>query len=71
MSSEEENALLRDTPEIEDSSPGSETAVVSGGMAELRLASPGRPGTEKGGPSYASALLPQTLRRGRPVSDEL
>ena len=35
MSPEEENALLRDVPELEDSSPGSETTVVSGGMAEL------------------------------------
>ena len=35
ISQEEENALLRDIPELEDSSPGSETAVVSGGMAEL------------------------------------
>ena len=35
ISPEEENALLRDIPELEDSSPGGETAVVFGGMAEL------------------------------------
>ena len=51
ISPEEENALLRDIPKLEDSSPGSETTVVSGGMAELRLASPGCPGTEEGGTS--------------------
>ena len=48
ISPEEENALLRDIPRLEDSSPGSETAVVSGGMVELRLRSPGHPGTEEG-----------------------
>ena len=51
ISPEEENTLLRDIPELEDSSPGSKTAVVSGGMVELRLASPGHPGTEEGGTS--------------------
>ena len=48
LSSEEENVLLGEIPQLEDSSPGSETAMVSGGMAELRLASPGHPGTEEG-----------------------
>ena len=32
---EEENALLRDIPKLENSRSGSETTVVSGGMAEL------------------------------------
>ena len=48
ISPEEENVLLGDIPPLEDSSPGSETAVVSGGMAELQLTSPARPGTEEG-----------------------
>ena len=51
ISPEEENALLRDIPKLEDSSPGSETAVVSGGMVELRLTSPGHAGAEEGGAS--------------------
>ena len=35
LSPEEENILLDDIPQIEDSSPRSKTTVVSGGMAEL------------------------------------
>ena len=48
ISLEEESTLLADTPPLEESSPGSETAGVSGGMAELRLTSPAHPGTEEG-----------------------
>ena len=48
ISPEEENILLGETPQPEDRSPRSETALVSGGMAELRLASPACPGTEEG-----------------------
>ena len=48
ISPEEENILLGETPQPEDHSPRSETALVSGGMAELRLASPARPGPEEG-----------------------
>ena len=48
ISPEEENVLLGDIPLLEESSPGSETAGVSGGMAELRLISPACPGTEEG-----------------------
>ena len=48
ISLEEENVLLGDIPPLEDSSPRSETVGVSGGMAELRLASPDYPGTEEG-----------------------
>ena len=48
MSPEEESALLAGTPPWEESSPGSKTTGVSGGMAELRLTSPARPGTEEG-----------------------
>ena len=53
VSPEEEAILLGQIPQTEDPatgshSPRSETATVSGGMAELRLASPGCPGTEEG-----------------------
>ena len=48
MSPEEESALLAGTPLQEESSPRSEATGVSGGMAELRLASPACPGTEEG-----------------------
>ena len=48
ISPEEENILLGETPQPEDHSPRSKTALVSGGMAELRLASPARPGPEEG-----------------------
>ena len=48
ISPEEENVFLGDIPPLEDSSLGSETAVVSGGMAELQLTSPAHPGTEEG-----------------------
>ena len=53
VSPEEEAILLGQTPQPEESaagshSPRSETAAVSGGMAELRLASPSHPGTEEG-----------------------
>ena len=53
ISLEEEAILLGQAPQPEDQatgshSPRSETAAVSGGMAELRLTSPGHPGTEEG-----------------------
>ena len=52
ISPEEEAILLRGTPQPEDSatgshSPRSETATVSGGMAELCLTSPSHPGPEE------------------------
>ena len=37
---EEEEILLAGTPQSEDRSPGSKTASVSGGKAELHLSSP-------------------------------
>ena len=48
VSPEEEGILLREIPQLENHSPGSETALVSGGMAELCLASPAHPGLEEG-----------------------
>ena len=53
ISLEEEEILLGQTPQPKDQatgshSPRSETAAVSGGMAELHLTSPGSPGTEEG-----------------------
>ena len=53
ISPEEEAILLGQSPQPEDQatgshSPRSETAAVSGGMAELCLTSPGCPGTEEG-----------------------
>ena len=48
ISPEEENILLGETPQPEDHSPRSETALVSGGMAELCLVSPAHPGPEEG-----------------------
>ena len=48
VSPEEEEILLGGTPQPEDHSPRSETASVSGGMAELHLASPTHPGPEEG-----------------------
>ena len=48
MFPEEESALLADTPQLGESSPRSETAGVSGEMAELRLRSPAQPETEEG-----------------------
>ena len=48
VSPEEEEILLHDIPQLEDHSPGSETTLVSGGMAELCLASPAHPGLEEG-----------------------
>ena len=48
ISPEEENILLGEIPQLEDSSPRSETAMVSGEMAELWLASPAHPETEEG-----------------------
>ena len=48
ISPEEEEILLGETPQPEDHSPRSETTSVSGGMAELRLASSTRPGPEEG-----------------------
>ena len=52
VSPEEEAILLGRTPQPEDSatgshSPRSKTAAVSGGMAELCLASPSHPGPEE------------------------
>ena len=67
---EEESALLADTPPLEESSPGSETARISGEMAELQLTSPAHPGTEEGEASKVSTLLRPTLRRRRPFSKE-
>ena len=48
ISPEEEEILLGETPQPEDHSPRSKTTLVSGGMAELCLASPTRPGPEEG-----------------------
>ena len=47
ISPEEEEILLGGTPQPEDHSPRSETASVSGGMAELCLTSPTHPGPEE------------------------
>ena len=52
VSPEEKVILLGQTPQPEDPatgshSPRSETAVVSGGMTELRLTSPSHPGPEE------------------------
>ena len=47
VSPEEEAILMGGTPQPEDHSPRSETALVSGGMAELRLTSPSHPGPEE------------------------
>ena len=54
VSPEEEAILLQETPQPEDPatgshSPRSETATVSGGMAELCLTSPSHPGPEEDG----------------------
>ena len=54
VSQEEEAILLDETPQPEDSatgshSPRSETAMVSGEMAELCLTSPSHPGPEEDG----------------------
>ena len=57
ISPEEENILLGEIPQLEDSSPRSETTLVSGGMAELQLASPACPGTEEGETSEVSTFL--------------
>ena len=48
ISPEEEEILLCGTPQPEDHSPRSETTSISGGMAELHLASPTYPGPEEG-----------------------
>ena len=48
ISPEEEEILLGGTPQPEDHSPRSKTASISGGMAELHLASPTHPGPEEG-----------------------
>ena len=48
VSPEEEEILLGEIPQLEDHSPGSKTTLVSGGMAELRLASQAHPGLEEG-----------------------
>ena len=48
VSPEKEEILLHDIPQLEDHSPGSETALVSGGMAELHVVSPAHPGLEEG-----------------------
>ena len=52
VSPEEEAILLDETPQPEDlatgsHSPRSETATISGGMAELCLTSPSHPGSEE------------------------
>ena len=54
VSPEEEVILLQETPQPEDPatgshSPRSETAMVSGGMAELCFTSPSHPGGEENG----------------------
>ena len=46
VSPEEEEILMGGIPQLKDHSPGSKTAVVSEGMAELRLTSPAHPGLE-------------------------
>ena len=48
MSPEEESILLADTPQLGESSLRSETAGVSGEMAELQLASQAQPEMEEG-----------------------
>ena len=48
ISPEDEAILMGGTPQPEDHSPRSETALVSGGMAELRLTFPSHPGPEEG-----------------------
>ena len=48
VSPEEEEILFQDIPQLKDHSCGSETALVSGGMAELHLTSPAHPGLEEG-----------------------
>ena len=48
ISPEEEAILMGGTPQPEDHSPRSETALVSGGMAELCLTFPSHPGPEEG-----------------------
>ena len=48
ISPEEKEILLGGTPQPKDHSPRSETASVSGGMAELRLTSPTHPEPEEG-----------------------
>ena len=60
ISSEEEQILLGETPQSEDHSPRSETALVSGGMAELHLTSPTCPGLRKGKP-HRSLLFSNEL----------
>ena len=47
VSPEEEEILLGAASQPEDRSPASETASVSGGLAELQLTSPPHPGTEE------------------------
>ena len=49
ISPEEEAILMGVASQPENRSPASETASVSGGMAELQLASPPHPGTEEEG----------------------
>ena len=48
ISPEEEEILMGGSPQSEDYSPRSETALVSGGMSELCLSSPAHPGPEEG-----------------------
>ena len=48
VSPEEETILMGGVPQPEDHSPRNETALVSGGMAELSLTSPSHPGPEEG-----------------------
>ena len=49
VSPEEEAILMGVASQSEDRSPASETASVSGGLAELQLTSPLHPGTEEEG----------------------
>ena len=49
VSPEEDEILMGVTSQPEDRSPASETASVSGGLAELQLTSPPHPGAEEEG----------------------
>ena len=63
VSPEEEEILLRDIPKVEDHSPGSKTALVSGGMANLQLTSSAHPGLG-GGRLHSKSL-------GTPTNSEV
>ena len=51
VSPEEDEILMGRTPQLEYSSPASETASVSGDLAGLQLASPSRSENKEGGTS--------------------